>query len=65
MTKELYSCFYQLRTCVITDSVLGVRFQWVYSPHYLVLVVRFLFMPCETLTYSIRVFSVSNSIALF
>lgn len=27
MTKELHSCFYQLRTCVIIESVLGVRFQ--------------------------------------
>jgi len=37
MTKELYSCFYQLSTCVIIYSVLYIRFQLVYYHLYLIL----------------------------
>lgn len=65
ITEELYSCFYQLKTCVIIYSVLDVRFQLFYSHHYLILMFRFLFILCKILIYSIYVFSTSIWIALF
>lgn len=65
MAKELYSCLYQLRTCVIIHSVLDVRFHLFYSHHYFFLMFMFLFIPCKILIYSTYVFSISINTALF